>query len=94
MHLIKDKSLEKLENLKKEYLNITNEKNNYIINHDFLKASKLKELENELEDKINKLYLKNKKESRVIIRVLNPSFSFFLRQKIKKNIFFKNPKGR
>ena len=65
--LIKDKNTEKLIILKNEYENIINKKNNYIINHDFLNASKLKETEIILEDKINKLYLKNTKENKKIV---------------------------
>ena len=67
--LIKDKTTEKLENLKKEYEDLTNQKNNYIINHDFQNASKLKENEMILEDKINKLYLKNNSQKRKIVTI-------------------------
>ena len=67
--LIKDKTTEKLENLKKEYEDLTNQKNNYIIKHDFQNASKLKENEMILEDKINKLYLKNNSQKRKIVTI-------------------------
>ncbi len=56
--LKKDKLSLKLESLKKEYESVNKKKNECIINHDFLNASKFKENEIILEDKINKLYLK------------------------------------
>lgn len=55
--LKKDKISEKLEQLKKDYQK-EQEKNDYIIKHDFLNAFKIKETEIVIEDKINKLYLK------------------------------------
>lgn len=71
--LVKDKNLLKLDALKKEYLNITTEKNNYIINHDFINASLSKEKENEIEDKINKIYLKTNKENKKIVSLTDIS---------------------
>ncbi len=58
--LQKDKLSLKIEMLLKEQEIISKEKNNYIIKHDFENASKVKSNEIVLEDKLNKLYLKNK----------------------------------
>ena len=55
--LIKDKNTIKLEQLQKNLDSIQKDKNNNIINHNFKKASLLKEEEINLEDKINKLEL-------------------------------------
>ncbi len=63
--LKKDKRTLKLENYRKELADLSNKKNNYIIKHDFVNASKLKEGEILLEDKINRLSLKNK-EGKVV----------------------------
>lgn len=62
--LKKDKMTLKLESLKKEYEDIHNKKNDFIINHDFLGATKIKENEIIIEDKINKLYLKGQTQNR------------------------------
>lgn len=64
--LIKDNKEKRIEELKKELNEIKKSKNKYIIDHNYIQASNLKEKEILLEDKINKLYLnikvKNKKE--------------------------------
>jgi len=59
--LIKDKSTRKLEKLQKEYDDIHKQKNEFIVKHSFDKAVHLKELEKELETKINNLSLKSMK---------------------------------
>lgn len=43
------------------------EKNDYIIKHDFLNAFKIKETEIVIEDKINKLYLKNSQRPKKVV---------------------------
>ncbi len=53
--LTKDNKTKKIEELKANYQQITNQKNKYIINHDFNKALMLKQQELELESKINNL---------------------------------------
>ncbi len=65
--LKKDKLSLKLESLKKELLDINKRKNDWIIKHEFSNASKEKENEIILEDKINKLYLKEQERSRKIV---------------------------
>ena len=71
--LKKDKLTMKIEDLKKEYETITKTKNQYIIAHDFENAFKVKENEVLLEDKINKLYLKNKMNSLKNVTLLDVS---------------------
>lgn len=65
--LKKDKNFEKLEQLKKDYQKMNQEKNDYIIKHDFLNAFKIKETEIVIEDKINKLYLKNSQRPKKVV---------------------------
>ncbi len=65
--LKKDKLSLKLDNLKKELIDVSKKKNDCIIKHDFSNASKEKELEIILEDKINKLYLKGQGKKNVTL---------------------------
>ena len=65
--LKKDRNSLKLDNYKKDLKELLNQKNNYIIKHDFGKAYKLKENEIIIEDKINKLALKSKNQKNVTV---------------------------
>lgn len=65
--LKKDKMTLKLESLRREYASIHSQKNDFIINHDFLNATKVKENEIILEDKINKLSLKEQTQNKKIV---------------------------
>ena len=65
--LVKDKSTKQLELLKKEYEKINHLKNTFIIKHQFLEATKLKNEELLLEDKINKIVLKTGKIKEKIV---------------------------
>ena len=67
--LMKDKMTIKLENLKKEYEDIHLKKNDYIIKHDFREATKIKENEILIEDKINRLYLKGQTKNHKIVTI-------------------------
>ena len=67
--LMKDKMTIKLENLKKEYEDIHLKKNDYIIKHDFREATKIKENEILIEDKINRLYLKGQSKNHKVVTI-------------------------
>ena len=56
--LKENKNLKKYLNLKKEYEKINNEKHNAIINNEYNKALEIKDYENNVIDKINKMELK------------------------------------
>ena len=55
--LIKDKNTKKIEDLQQEYNLILENKNNYLLQHDFFQASSLKKQELLIESKINELKL-------------------------------------
>ncbi len=67
--LTKDKNMKKLETLRKKYDQVLLDKNNYLKQYDFLNASRLKEQELVLEDKINKLELNKSKLTRKEVNI-------------------------